>query len=90
MAEEPKLSGAEEYVEAEIELAEPLDSEQEETLRDALAKLDARAFESCDIGPKKISLAYDPTRTSQEKLLELIRQAGVTPKQIESEGSPLL
>ncbi len=33
-----KLSGAEEYVAAEIELAEPLDPEQEKNLRDALGK----------------------------------------------------
>lgn len=90
MADEPKLTGTEDYVGAEIELAEPLDPEQEKALRDALGKLDARAFESCDIGTKKIWFAYDPTRTSQKKLLEFIQQAGGKPKHIESEGSPLL
>ena len=64
-----KLSGAEEYVAAEIELAESLDPEQEKSLRDALAELDQRAFDSCDIGLKKISLCYDPTRTSKKELL---------------------
>ena len=90
MADESKLSGAEEYVAAEIELVEPLEPEQEKTLRAALEKLDARAFESSDVGPKKISFTFDPTRTSQKKLLELIKRAGGTPKHIESEGSPLL
>ncbi len=33
-----KLSGAEEYIAAEIELAESLDPEQEKSLRDALAR----------------------------------------------------
>jgi hypothetical protein len=85
-----KLSGAEEYVAAEIELAESLDPEQEKSLRDALAELDQRAFDSCDIGLKKISLCYDPTRTSKKELLQLIKQAGGTPEHVESEGSPLL
>jgi len=91
MADDSKeLSGAEEYVAAEIELAEPLDPEQEKSLRDALAELDQHALDSCDIGPKKISLCYDPTRTSKERLLLLIKQAGGTPAHVESEGSPLL
>ena len=85
-----KLSGAEEYVATEIELAESLDAEQEKSLRDALAELDQHAFDSCDIGLKKISLCYDPTRTSKKELLQLIKQAGGTPKHIESESSPLL
>ena len=71
-----KLSGAEEYVAAEIELAESLDPEQEKNLRDALGKIDPRAFDSCDIDPKKISLCYDPTRTSKKELLQLIEQRG--------------
>ena len=75
---------------AEIELAECLDPEQEKSLRNALAELDQRAFDSCDIGLKKISLCYDPTRTSKKELLQLIKQAGGTPEHIESEGSPLL
>ncbi len=85
-----KLSGAEEYVSAEIELSEPLDPEQEKNLRDALAKLDARAFDSCDLGASKISLSYDPTLTTREALLQLIKQAGGKCEHIESESSPLL
>ncbi len=84
------LSGAEEYITAEIELAAALDPEQEKNLRDALAKLDAQAFDSCDIGAEKISLCYDPTRTSKEALLELIKRAGGKLEHVESEGSPLL
>ena len=57
-----KLSGAEEYISAEIELSEPLDPEQEKALHDSLAKLDPRTFVSLDIGEKKISASYDPTR----------------------------
>lgn len=85
-----KLSGAEEYVAAEIELTAPLAPEEEKNLRDALEQLDARAFESCDIGPKKISLSYDPTRTTKEELLHLIQQAGGKLEHVESESSPLL
>ncbi len=85
-----KLSGAEEFIAAEIELAEALDPEQEKNLRDALAKIDPHALDSCDIGAKKISLCYDPTRTSKEDLLQLIQQAGGKPDHVESEGSPLL
>ena len=51
------LSGAEEYVAAEIDLTEPLGLEEEKNLRDALQQLDARVFASCNIGPKKISLS---------------------------------
>ncbi|HEX4667027.1 MAG TPA: hypothetical protein VH207_10535 [Chthoniobacterales bacterium] len=91
MAEDANdLSGAEEYVAAEIELADPLGPEEEKSLRDALERLDAHAFESCDIGAKKISLCYDPTRTKKEDLLRLIRQAGGQVAHVESGGSPLL
>lgn len=84
------LSGAEEFVAAEIELSEPFDPEQEKNLRDALEKIDGRAFASCDIGAKKISLSYDPTRTTKEELLRLIRQAGGKLAHVKSESSPLL
>ena len=60
-----RLSGAEEYVAAEIELAEPLDPEQEKSLRDALAELD-RTPSIPAISAGKISLCYDPTRTSKK------------------------
>lgn len=85
-----KLSGAEEYVAAEIELTDPLDPAQEKNLRDALAQTDPQALDSCDIGPKKISLCYDPTRTSKEELLRLIKQAGGQLGHVESESSPLI
>ena len=85
-----KPSGAEEYVAAEIELVQPLEAEQEKNLRDALDKLDAEALASCDIGAGKISLSYDPTRTSKEDLLRLIKQAGGQVGKVESESSPLL
>jgi DNA polymerase sigma len=85
-----KLSGAEEYIAAEIELSEPLDPDQEKSLRDALEKVDPQAFDSCDIGIKKISLCYDPTRTSKEHLLQIVKQSGAKLEHVESEGSPLL
>jgi hypothetical protein len=85
-----KDSGAEEFIAAEIELAEPLDPEQEKNLRAALKKIDPHALESSDIGAKKISLCYDPTRTSKQELLRLIEQAGGKMKNVQSEGSPLL
>lgn len=85
-----RLSGAEEYVAAAIELSEPLDPEQEKNLRDAFETIDPLAFDSCDIGPEKISLSYDPTRTSKEELLQLIQQVGGKLKHVESESSPLL
>ncbi|HXA08743.1 MAG TPA: hypothetical protein VNW28_02105 [Chthoniobacterales bacterium] len=85
-----KLSGAEEYIAVEIELIEALDPDQEKNLRAALEKLEPHAFDSCEIDPRKISLCYDPTRTSQKDLLQLIKQAGGKLKHIESESSPLL
>ena len=88
--EAKKLSGAEDYIAAEIELSEPLNPDQEKSLRDALEKIDPCSFDSCDIAPRKISLCNDPTRTSQEDLLQLIRQSGGKLKHLESEGSPLL
>ena len=39
-----KLSGAEEFVSAEIDPAEPLDPDQEKNLRTALEKIAARAM----------------------------------------------
>jgi hypothetical protein len=71
-------------------LAEPLDPEQEKSLRDALEKIDAQAFDSWDIGPKRISLCYDPARTSKDDLLQLIKKAGGKLEHAESAGSPLL
>ncbi len=85
-----KLSGAEEFIAAEIELAEPLTPEQEKKLRDTLGELDREAFDSCNIDPTRISLCYDPTRTKKQDLLRLIEQAGGKLKHVESEGSPLL
>ena len=85
-----KLSGAEEYIAAEIELRKDLDPDRERSLRDALDALGPDVLNSYDIGAREISLCYDPTRTSQEKLLQLIKQAGGLPEHVESEGSPLL
>ena len=91
MASDPeKLSGAEEYVGLEVELSEPLDPDHEQTLREALGKIDPHAFDSCDIDPKSLSLCYDPTRTTKETLLRAIREAGGKLKHVESEASPLL
>ena len=88
--DEKNLSGAEEFVAAEIELEKSLAPEQEKILRDSLEQIDAQAFDSCDIGTNKISLSYDPTRTKKDDLLRLIEQAGGKLKRVESEGSPLL
>jgi len=85
-----KLSGAEEYIGATIDLTENLDPDQEKNLRDALGKLVPHTLNFYDIGARQISLCYDPTRTSQKKLLQLIKHAGGTPGHVESEGSPLL
>ncbi len=88
--ESDNLSGAEEYIAAEIELSEPLEPEQEKNLRAALEKLDAHALDSCDIGSQKISLSYNPTLTTRKSLLAAIKQSGGKLKHVESEGSPLL
>jgi hypothetical protein len=88
--ESEHVSGAEEFVTTEIELAAPLDPDQEQNLRAVLEKIDPRAFDSCDIGTEKISLCYDPTRTNKNGLLNAIRQAGGKLKHVESESSPLL
>ncbi len=85
-----KLSGAEEYIAFEIDLSGALDPDQEKSLRDALARVDPHAFDSCDVGAKKISLCYDPTRTSKKVLLQLIQQSGGKLQHIETEGSPFL
>lgn len=83
-------SGAEEYVDAEIELEQPLDPEQEKALRAAMEQIDPQAFATCDIGAEKISLAYDPTRTNRRAILAAIEQAGGKLKHVETEQSPLL
>jgi hypothetical protein len=88
--EREKPSGAEEYIAVEIELAEPLDPEQEKNLRAALGKIDSQAFDSCGIDPKQISFCYDPTRTTKKELLAAVARAGGKLAHIESQGSPLL
>jgi len=85
--EREKLSGAEEYIAVEIELAEPLDPEQEKNLRDALGKIDFQAF---DIDPKQVFFCYDPTRTTKKELLAEVAHAGGKLAHIESQISPLL
>ena len=85
-----KVSGAEEYISAEIELSESLNPEQEKALRDSLEKLDSRTFASLDIGEKKISASYDPTRIAKNDLLKIITQSGAKLAKVETEGSPLL
>ena len=85
-----KLSGSEEYITATIALTEKLAPDQEKSLRDALEKLSTFALLAREVDARKILLCYDPARTSQKKLLELIRQAGGQLAHIESEGSPLL
>ena len=85
-----KDSGAEEFVAVEIELAAPLNPEQEKNLRAGLGKIDPRAFDSCDIAPEKISLCYDPTRTSKADLLQVIRQTGARLEKVTIEKSPLI
>ncbi len=84
------LSGAEEYVAVEIELDTPLDPDGEKNLRDELGKIDPQALDSCTITPKKVSLCYDPTRTSRNQIVQLIQQIGGKPRDIEIAGSPLL
>jgi len=81
-----KLSGAEEYITATIALTEKLAPDQEKSLRDALEKLSTFALRAREVDARKILLCYDPARTSQKKLLELIRQAGGQLAHIESAG----
>jgi len=83
-------SGAEEYVGIDVELEAPLDPDQEKNLRGELGKIDPHALDSCAIDPKKISVCYDPTRTSKHEILQLIRQVGGQPQDVEIAVSPLL
>ena len=85
-----KVSGAEEFVAVEIGLAAPLNPEQGKNLRAALGEIDPRAFDSCGIAPAKISLCYDPTRTSKADLLQVIRQTGARLEKVTIEKSPLI
>lgn len=71
------LSGAEEYVSLAVELERSLDPEQEKSLRDALLRMENEAvIASFDIGPEKVSVCYDPTKTSEKELTQLISWAG--------------
>lgn len=88
--DEKKLSGAEEFVDVEIELAQPLGPEEEKALREALAKMDARTFASLDIATEKISASYDPTRVRKDELLQCVTESGGKLAHVEAEGSPLL
>ena len=59
-------------------------------MRDALSKLDPRTFASLDIGEKKISACYNPTRIAKDELLNIIAHSGLKLTKVETEGSPLL
>jgi hypothetical protein len=62
----------------------------DQTICKANGKIDPQALDSCTITPKKVSLCYDPTRTSRNHIVQLVQQIGGKPRDIEIAGSPLL
>ncbi len=85
-----KNSGAEEYVSAEIKVADAIGPKEEQGIRDALGKIERLAIDSLHIAENQITVCYDPTRITSEELVKLISQAGVRTEEIDTDRAPLL
>jgi hypothetical protein len=85
-----RLSGAEEYIAAEIELAAEIGPAEEKAIRSAIEKTKGLRFDSLGIENKRVSIYYDPTRITKEELTGLITRTGAKPGQVQTERSPLL
>jgi hypothetical protein len=69
-------SGAEEHVSLAVKLEHPLNPEQEKSLRDALLRMENEgAVASFGIEHNEVSVCYDPTKTSEKELTQLISWA---------------
>lgn len=88
--EEPNLSGAEEYIAAEIEVTEEIGPMVEKAIRDAVLKSKGIRTDSLGIEGRKVTVYYDPTRITKDELTNLISQAGAKPADVQTERSPLL
>lgn len=85
-----KSSGAEEYVSADIKVADPIGPKEEQGIRDALGKIEGLAIDSLHIAENQVTVCYDPTRVTSEELAKLISQAGVRTGEIDTDRAPLL
>ncbi len=88
--EDENLSGAEEYIAAEIEVAQPIGPLEEKAIRNSVAKAEGVRGDSLAIDECKVSVYYDPTRITKEEVVKLISQAGAKPNEVHTERSPLL
>ncbi len=71
---EDSLSGAEDFIEAEIEAAEMDSPTAELEIRAALEKLPG--LRELTIAQNKLSVRYDPTLVSKKKIADAIASAG--------------
>ncbi len=76
------LSGAEDFIEAEIEAAHMDSPGAEMQVRDAVEKLPGIA--RLEISHGKVSVRYDPTRTSEKHISEAVAAAGHPAQKIEA------
>ncbi len=76
------LSGAEDFIEAEIEAAQMDSPAAEMQVRAAVEKLPGIA--RLEISHGKISVRYDPTRTSEKHISEAVAAAGHPVEKIEA------
>jgi hypothetical protein len=91
MEETPeKRSGAEEYVAAEIAMAQPIGAAEEKAIRDTLAKAEGVRIDSLGIDECRVTIHYDPTRITKDALMKLIRQAGVKLSDTKTERAPII
>ncbi len=73
-SKEDGLSGAEDFIEAEIEASHMHSPSAEMQVREAIGKLPGIA--RLDISHGKVSVRYDPTLTSQRHISEALAVAG--------------
>ncbi len=76
------LSGAEDFIEAEIEAAQMDSPAAEMEVRAAVEKLPGIA--RLEISHGKVSVRYDPTRTSEKHISEAVAAAGHPVEKIEA------
>jgi hypothetical protein len=88
--EKANLSGAEEYIAAEIEMGKAIGPHEEKAIRDLLAKSDGVRSDTLAIDECKVTVYYDPARITKDEVVKLISQAGAQPSGVEAERAPLL
>lgn len=88
MSENEQLSGAEEYISAEIDLEHELNPEQEKALREVIEKRPGLRHDALSLSGKRITVYYDPAQVSREDLVAMVKQGGADASDVQTQRAP--